>query len=108
MTQPGETDNYSARQHLETIKKYAPEIHFDFVIMNDKRITSEQAERYALEGAHQIGIDDDSLDPVLDPTTQVIRANLLEEGEKVRHNSERLASVVLASRQQACSPAVLA
>jgi uncharacterized cofD-like protein len=108
MTQPGETDNYSARQHLETIKEYAPEIHFDFVIVNNKRITSEQAERYALEGAYQIGIDDDSLDPVLDPTTQVIRANLLEEGEKVRHNSERLASVVLACRQQACSPAVLA
>jgi uncharacterized cofD-like protein len=108
MTQPGETDNYSARQHLETIKQYAPEIHFDFVIMNDKRITSEQAERYALEGAHQIGIDDDSLDNVLDPTTQLIRANLLEEGEKVRHNSERLANVVLACRQQACSPAVLA
>jgi len=108
MTQPGETDNYSARQHLETIKKYAPEIHFDFVILNDKRITKEQSERYALEGAHQIGIDDDSLDSVIDHTTQIIRTNLLEEGEKVRHNSERLASVVLACRQQACSPAFLA
>ena len=108
MTQPGETDNYTARQHLETIKKFAPEIHFDFVLVNDKRITNEQAERYALEGAHQIGIDDDSLDTVVDPTTQVIRTNLLEDGEKVRHNSERLASVVLACRQQACSPAVLA
>ncbi len=34
MTQPGETDNYTARQHLETIKSYAPEIHFDFVIVS--------------------------------------------------------------------------
>ncbi len=108
MTQPGETDNYSARQHLETIKRYAPEIHFDFVIVNDKRITKEQSDRYALEGALQIGIDDDSLDTVIDDTTQIIRTNLLEEGEKVRHNSERLASIVLACRQQACSPAVLA
>ncbi|HKO97697.1 MAG TPA: gluconeogenesis factor YvcK family protein [Pyrinomonadaceae bacterium] len=108
MTQPGETDNYSARQHLETIKKYAPEIRFDFVIVNDKRVTKEQSERYALEGAYQIGIDDDSLDSILDETTQVIRTNLLEEGEKVRHNSERLASVVLACRQQACSPVVVA
>ncbi|MFN2491497.1 MAG: 2-phospho-L-lactate transferase CofD family protein, partial [Pyrinomonadaceae bacterium] len=33
MTQPGETDNYSARQHLEIIKHYAPEIHFDFIIV---------------------------------------------------------------------------
>jgi uncharacterized cofD-like protein len=101
MTQPGETDNYSARQHLETIKNYAPEIHFDFVIVNDKRITKEQSERYALEGAHQIGIDDDAIDSVLDQTTQVIRANLLEDGEKVRHDSALLARVVLACKPQA-------
>src|SRR5688572_27987682 len=101
MTQPGETDNYSARQHLETIRHYAPEIHFDFVIVNDKKITTEQAERYALEGAHQIGLDDDALDSVLDRSTQVVRANLLEEGEKVRHNSDVLADVVLACRQHA-------
>ena len=101
MTQPGETDNYSARQHLETIRHYAPEIHFDFVIVNDKKITTEQAERYALEGAYQIGLDDDSLDSILDRSTQIVRANLLEEGEKVRHNSDVLADVVLACRQQA-------
>lgn len=107
MTQPGETDNYTARQHLETIKQYAPEIHFDFVIVNDKRISKDQAESYALEGAFQIGLDDDSLDPVIDRSTQVIRANLLEDGEKVRHNSNVLADIVLACRQQACSqPAV--
>ena len=101
MTQPGETDNYSARQHLETIRHYAPEIHFDFVIVNDKKITTEQAERYALEGAYQIGLDDDALDSILDRSTQIVRANLLEEGEKVRHNSDVLADVVLACRQQA-------
>lgn len=101
MTQPGETDNYSARQHLETIRHYAPEIHFDFVIVNDKKITTEQAERYALEGAYQIGLDDDALDSILDRSTQIVRANLLEEGEKVRHNSDVLADVVLACRHQA-------
>jgi uncharacterized cofD-like protein len=110
MTQPGETDNYSARQHLETTKSYAPEIHFDFVIVNDRRITSEQAERYSLEGAHQIGIDDDGPDliaGVLDQSTVVIRTNLLAEGEKVRHDSDLLARVVLTCKQQACSqPAV--
>ena len=107
MTQPGETDNYTARQHLETIKSYAPEIHFDFVIVNDRRITQDQSERYALEGAHQIGIDEDSIDSVLDKSTQVIRANLLEDGEKVRHDSALLARVVMACRQQACSQPVV-
>ncbi|MGI9067710.1 MAG: gluconeogenesis factor YvcK family protein [Pyrinomonadaceae bacterium] len=109
MTQPGETDNYTARQHLETIKIYAPEIHFDFVIVNDRRITQDQSERYALEGAHQIGIDEDedSIDSVLDKSTQVIRANLLEDNERVRHDSALLASVVMACRQQACSQPVV-
>ena len=106
MTQPGETDNYSARQHLEVINRYAPQIHFDFVIVNNKRISSEQADRYALEGAHQIGIDDNALESVLDPSTVVVHTNLLEDGEKVRHNSQQLANVVLACRQQAVQSAV--
>jgi len=110
MTQPGETDNYSARQHLETVKSYAPEIHFDFVVVNDKRITPEQVERYALEGAQQIGIDDDLLESIadlLDRSTRVIRANLLEDGEKVRHDSRLLASIVIECREQACAQSVV-
>ncbi|HEY6660644.1 MAG TPA: uridine diphosphate-N-acetylglucosamine-binding protein YvcK [Pyrinomonadaceae bacterium] len=100
MTQPGETDGYSARKHLETIKKYAPEIHFDFVIVNNRRISSEQAERYAAEGAYQIGLGD-SIDDALDHSTEIVRADLLYDGEKVRHNSDRLAEVVLNCRKQA-------
>ena len=112
MTQPGETDNYTAKQHLETVRNYAPEIRFDFIVVNDKRITPEQSERYALEGAHQIGIEEDGLDSIaneLDQSTRVIRANLLEDGEKVRHDSTLLAGIVVACRRQAClQPAVSA
>src|SRR4029079_15065946 len=93
MTQPGETDGYTAQQHLETVKRYAPEIHFDFVVVNDRRISDEQAVRYAAEDAYPIGIDEDTIDSVLDRSTEVIRADLLDQGEKVRHNSERLARV---------------
>ena len=100
MTQPGETDGYSAREHLETIKKYAPEIHFDFVIVNDRRISKEQAELYAAEGAYQIGIDD-PIDEAIDQATEIVRADLLYDGVQVRHNADRLAQVVLQCRKQA-------
>jgi uncharacterized cofD-like protein len=100
MTQPGETDGYNARKHLETIQKYAPEIHFDFVIVNNRRISKEQADLYAAEGAYQIGIND-SINDALDQTTEIVRADLLYDGEKVRHNSDRLAEVVLNCRKQA-------
>ena len=100
MTQPGETDGYNARQHLETIKEYAPEIHFDFVVVNDRRISKEQEDLYAAEGAYQIGIDD-PIDDALDQTTEIVRADLLYDGEKVRHNSDRLAQVVMNCRKRA-------
>src|SRR5690242_6269332 len=104
MTQPGETDGYTARAHLETVKQYAPEIHFDFVVVNDRRISPEQAERYAAEGAYQIGIDD-PIEDVVDQTTEIVRADLLDIGEKVRHNADRLADVVLGCRERALSKA---
>lgn len=100
MTQPGETDGYNARKHLETIKQYAPEIHFDCVLVNNRRISDEQAALYAVEGAYQIGLGD-SIDEVLDPATEIVRADLLFDGEKVRHNSDRLAQVVLNCRKDA-------
>jgi len=109
MTQPGETDGYTARQHLEVVKKYAPEIHFDFVIVNSRPVSEEQRRRYAAEGANQIGLEEDAIDKVINGDTEVVRAELLAEGEKARHDSESLASVVIACRQQAVSqPAVSA
>lgn len=103
MTQPGETDGYTARQHLEVVKKYAPEIHFDFVIVNSRPVSEEQRRRYAAEGANQIGLEEDAIATGVNGDTEVVRAELLAEGEKARHDSESLASVVIACRQQAVS-----
>src|SRR5215203_1454270 len=41
MTQPGETDGYTARRHLEVVKAYAPEIEFDFVVVNERPVSPE-------------------------------------------------------------------
>lgn len=101
MTQPGETDGYTARQHLEVVKQYAPEINFDYVIVNNHPITEEQAARYAAEGAHQIGLQDHQLEKAFGKETEIVRTDLLDEGEKVRHNSEKLARVVVACCEQA-------
>jgi uncharacterized cofD-like protein len=101
MTQPGETDGYTARQHLETLKRYAPEIHFDYTIVNNRPINTEQAVLYAADGAYQIGMHDHLLEKEFGAETEIIRADLLDEGEKVRHNPEKLAGVVIACAMQA-------
>ncbi len=94
MTQPGETSGFSAKRHLDIIREYAPEIGFDFVLVNNRPINASQAEFYGLEGAEQIGVHD-SITPDTIEGAEIVYGNLLDEGEKVRHHSEKLARVVL-------------
>ena len=101
MTQPGETDGYTARKHIEVVKEYAPEIEFDFVVVNDRHVSPEQAEAYAAEGARQIGLTDHLLEREFSGEAQIVRTDLLDEGEKVRHSPDKLARVIVACCEQA-------
>ena len=99
MTQPGETDGFTAKKHLEIVEEYAPNIGFDYVIVNNRRISDEQMERYAEEGAKQIGLSD-SISPETVEGVEVVYGNLLDGDEKVRHHPDKLAQVVLLCAMQ--------
>lgn len=94
MTQPGETDGFSARRHLEIVREYAPQINFDFIVVNNRPISEKQAAHYSSEGAEQIGLHD-SISPVSVEDAEIVYGNLLDEGEKVRHHPGKLAQVTL-------------
>jgi uncharacterized cofD-like protein len=94
MTQPGETDGYDAQRHLTTVKDYAPQIRFDYILLNDRPITDAQATLYAADGAYQVKWDGGaSIEPV--GGGEIIRADLLEQGDMVRHDPPRLARAVI-------------
>ena len=94
MTQPGETDGMTARRHLEIVREYAPEINFDYVIVNNRAINETQLKIYSSEGAQQIGVHG-SISPEIIDGAEIIYGNLLDDGEKVRHHPEKLAQVVM-------------
>ncbi len=94
MTQPGETDGLTARQHLEIVRQYAPQIDFDYVIVNDHPINESQLAQYTGEGAQQIGVHG-SISPQTIEGAEIVYGNLLDDGEKVRHHPEKLAQVLL-------------
>jgi len=94
MTQPGETDGFTARHHIEIFKQYAPHIEFDCVVVNDHPISETQMAMYADEGAEQIGVHG-SITPETIEGSEIVYGNLLSDGEMVRHDPERLAQVAL-------------
>lgn len=94
MTQPGETDGLTARQHLDIVREYTPEIVFSFLIVNDQPISREQEEKYLIEGAEQIGVHG-SIPADRINGTEVVHGDLLDAGEKVRHDPAKLAQMVL-------------
>ena len=107
MTQPGETDGFTARKHLEIVKNYASDIDFDYIIVNNAPISPEQAERYADEGSFQIGLND-SISPETIEGAEIICGNLLDGGDKVRHDCDKLAQVILICAAQLKRAAVVA
>ena len=94
MTQPGETDGFTAKRHLEIFREYAAQIDFDYVVVNNHPIDEEQRRRYRSEGAKQIGLAD-SISPGTVEGAEIVYGNLLDGKEKVRHHPEKLAQVVL-------------
>lgn len=94
MTQPGETDGFTARRHLEVIADHAPAVTFDHLVLNSEHIKDEQAEKYGGRGARQIGIGD-SISPGTIEGVKIIYGNLLDKGKKVRHHPETLARTIL-------------
>lgn len=94
MTQPGETDGLSARRHLEIVRETAEELRFDFVVVNNQPISDLQFSAYEMEGAEQIGVHG-SISGESIEGAKIVYGNLLDAGEKVRHEPFKLAQTVL-------------
>jgi uncharacterized cofD-like protein len=94
MTQPGETDGFSALKHLEVMKEHVPQLEFDEFIVNDTQITETQLANYAEEGAVQLRFTGHDAERYLG-RAEAVRADLLADGEMVRHDPDKLARVLL-------------
>lgn len=99
MTQPGETDGYSARDHVEAIISHAGDGLIDWVLVNSAPISLEMQDKYSRENAWPVRWDADSLKEL---GLGVVEAPMASETELVRHNPQALAREIikLAERRQ--------
>ncbi len=97
MTQPGETDGFSASKHVRVLLDQAGARVCDYVVVNDEA-PKRLLERYALEGQTPVEPDDDLVGKL---GVRVVRANVISETQTVRHDAAKLAEVVLKIVDQA-------
>jgi 2-phospho-L-lactate transferase/gluconeogenesis factor (CofD/UPF0052 family) len=91
MTQPGETDGYTASTHARAILSHAGKI-IDYVIINREMAPEAVRERYSREGAVPVIPDIREIEKM---GLKVAAEQLLAGGEVVRHSSDKLARLVL-------------
>ena len=92
MTQPGETDEYTATEHLEKLINVVGEQFIDYTIVNKQKANKEQVEMYKKKGSEQVEVDVEAIERM---GIKVIAADLLNDSNLVRHNSIVLAQTVI-------------
>ena len=92
MTQPGETTNFSASDHVRAVDDHAGGKLLDCVVVSTSRISFAVRRRYAEQNAAPIENDTRALESM---GLEVIGADLLQKGKKVRHNPAAIAKVAV-------------
>lgn len=92
MTQPGETDGYSASQHIQAIINHAGTGLIDYAIVNTGDIPARILGRYAEEGAKPVVAD---LERIKALGITPIAMDIIRKTSVIRHDALRLAELIL-------------
>jgi uncharacterized cofD-like protein len=98
MWQPGETVNFTASDHIRAVHRHAGGKVIDYAILNVRPVQAAVRERYEREKALPVEND---VDQIFKMGIKVMTGNLLQESEKVRHDPEQTAAVVVRLAQEA-------
>lgn len=91
MTQPGETDGFSAADHIRALEEHAGRKILDMVIVNSGSIEGMHLKRYAGDGSGPVEIDGERIRFGI----KVISQDLVSvQGEYLRHDSMQLAHLI--------------
>ncbi len=93
MTQPGETDDFTAYDHIKTFLKFSRLDRVDAVVVNTKMPPNEILHRYVEEGQEPVVPD---VGKIAKEGISVYAQDLIGDGENfVRHDPDRLTSLIM-------------
>ena len=97
MTQPGESDEFTASEHVTAVLVNVEKKVFDYVVVNTAMPSQELLERYLKEGQHFVEPD---IDRIRATGFKVIQGDFMSESNVVRHDPMRLAAKLIALLQR--------
>ncbi|MBU4305935.1 MAG: YvcK family protein [Candidatus Omnitrophica bacterium] len=92
MTQSGETDNYTAYDHLKAIQDHTKRRIVDYCVVNTGKVPEEFLEKYKKENASPVKAD---IQKIKEAGIKVIADNVISTQDHVRHNSEEIAKSII-------------
>jgi len=92
MTQSGETDGYSVSDHIEALLEHSLTGLFQYCIVNLSFISETLLNRYKQEQAFMVEPDIIKVEKL---GIRAIVRDLADLGDVVRHNSDKLAELIL-------------
>ncbi|SNS89346.1 conserved hypothetical protein, cofD-related [Anaerovirgula multivorans] len=96
MTQPGETNDYAVRHHLEAILKHCPKLNIDYVIANNGDIVDHAYSKYQQEGANLVNVTEEDRESFKNKRIKLIEENLVEiKKDYVRHDAVKLSKIIV-------------
>lgn len=91
MTQPGETDGYTAADHLQAIVDHGGSGLVDYVLVNVATVAEPLRKLYELENSYPVAPMSDTLRSM---GVKVIEADLISETNVARHDPTKLSEVI--------------
>ncbi len=92
MTQAGETDNYKTSEHIRAIIEHAGSGVVDYCVANVGRVPPKLLEKYKEEKSFPIIVDEEETKAL---GCDVIKANVVDTENFVRHDSHKLAKIII-------------
>ncbi len=92
MSQPGETTNFAASDHVRAVLDHAGGKLLDCVVMNNSRISPALRRRYAEQDSAPVECDTAAIEKM---GIEVLQSDLVLKGVKVRHNPAAIARVAV-------------
>lgn len=94
MTQHGETDEMSVKDHVEAIFEHSDKI-FDSIIINNKVLSEDLKKKYQEEYQEQIFLTDGDKRFLEEEAIDYIEGDCLDGGDYARHDSEKLSNMII-------------